>query len=362
MKHYYFFTALFLSLFLLSSCKEKILPPQSRIYMDTVCSINLYDQGTERLYNEVFERISQIEKACSVTLEDSDLSRVNLAAGLRPEPVSYDVYNLFEISRRVSEISEGAFDISMNPVISLWGINTENARVPEQNEIAAALENVGWERIHFAGEDVPWCHLERGMSLNLGAVAKGYCADVVCEILDEKNVQKAIVDLGGNIYCYGKKEDGNLWTVGIKNPEEPSGEPLLKLRTEETSVVTSGIYERFLERNGKQYHHIFDPETGYPAHNELASVTVICKASTAADALSTTFFVLGQEKSLIKIPLFEKLFGMDIDVVFIHKDGSVFATKNLEGKLSLYSAADNRKITYLSKVLETSAYDEGNVK
>ncbi|MCQ2597833.1 MAG: FAD:protein FMN transferase [Treponema sp.] len=332
------------------SCKEKVLPPQVHMCMDTVCSVNLYDDGTEKLYKEIFLRFDDLEKQFSVTIPESNVSQLNSGAGTGPVQVSEDVYDMLEISSVVSKISGGAFDITTDPVIQLWGINTERARVPEQNEIDEALEKVGYERMFFADDGVRWAILENGMSINFGAVAKGYAADAVVEILKAHEVKKAILDLGGNIFCYGKKEDGKLWTVGIKNPENPTGAPLLKITSDEVSVVTSGIYERFLEKDGKKYHHIFDPKTGYPVENDLASVTVVCSVSTAADALSTACFVLGKQAALNCLSEFEKIFRTEIGLVFITKNGIVSATENLKGKISFVGENAGKEIDFVSAV------------
>ena len=158
--------------------------------------------------------------------------------------------------------------------------------------------------------------------------------------------KKAVVDLGGNIYVYGKKSDGSKWTVGIKNPESPSSVPLLRLCINENSVVTSGSYERYFESNGKRYHHIFDPATGFPADSGIVSATVISPSSIAADALSTATFVLGVEKSFKLLDKFKKEFGTDISFVFVCKYGSVFASADLKGSLE-FVQDDSRKIVFV---------------
>lgn len=329
----------------LFSCNKK-MPLQTRKCMDTVCTINLYDDGTEKNYAEIFERLEELENQFSVTIADSYISKINSRAGLGPVRVSEEVFGVLEVCKKVSDISEGAFDITMNPVIQLWGINTENEKVPLQIEVEEALEKAGYNRMHFADDGIPWCILENGMSINLGAVAKGFAADEIVEILKNQNLKKAVINLGGNIYCYGKKEDGKLWSVGIKNPENPEGSPLLKLMTEENSVVTSGNYERFFEQGGKRYHHIFDPKTGFPSDNSVASVTVICKNSTAADALSTACFVMGEEKSFLHLKEFENYFGTEIGLVFILENGEIRASENLKDKLEFYDSSNGGKIGF----------------
>lgn len=329
------------------SCREKVLPPQVHVCMDTVCSVNLYDDGTEKLYKEIFLRLDELEKQFSVTIPESYVSQLNRSAGSGPIQISKEMFDVLEVCRKVSDISGGAFDITMNPVIQLWGINTEKVRVPEQKEIIEALEKVGYDRMHFADDGVRWAILERGMGINLGAVAKGFAADEIVKVLEFHGVKKAVINLGGNIYCYGKKEDRKLWSVGIKNPKEPEGTPLLKVTTDETSVVTSGNYERFFEQDGKRYHHIFDPKTGFPSDNSIASVTVICKNSTAADALSTACFVMGKGNAFFHLKDFENYFGTEIGLVFIMENGEIRASENLKGKLEFYDSSNEGIIGFL---------------
>lgn len=325
-----------ISLFCSTSCK-KSLPPQVVFCMDTVCTINCYDEGTEKLYKEITNNLLNLESQFSITKEDSFVSQVNNNAGIQPCRVSEDVISVLELSEIVSQISKGAFDVSANPIISLWGITSDNPRVPSGDEILDACKNVGYDRIKYAHDGISWILLENGMSINFGAVAKGYAADSVVQILEEKKVHSAIIDLGGNIYCYGTKNDNSLWTVGIKNPQNPTAMPLLKVRINQGSVVTSGDYERFFEEDGKRYHHIMDPHTGAPVENELSSVTVICESSTIADALSTTFFVAGQEKAFSLLEEYKKVFKTDIGLVLITKNGKIEASENLKGRLDFYS-------------------------
>ncbi len=343
--------------FTLVSCSAKKVPAQSFICMDTVCSVNLYDDGTEKIYKEIADRLLKIEKTFSATDSESFTYKLNGMGSVKTDaPEFADFYSLYFPSWIVSSLSDGAFDISVNPLIQLWDIKSENPKVPAQGDIEKALTKVNWKNLPECreedGESVPesFSFGQEGMSINFGAVAKGYAADCICAILRRNNVRKAIIDLGGNIYCFGEKENGKPWTVGIKNPENPGGSPLLKLATEPTSVVTSGTYERFFEEDGKKYHHIMNPKTGFPVDNGLASVTIICPSSLAADTYSTTFFVLGQEEALRRLSDFEKVFAANLEAVFVYNDGSVSATPGLKGKLDFYGDADGRKINFIQNV------------
>lgn len=330
------FTLFFLSaVFFFSGCTDrKILPPQSKICMDTVCSINAFEDGTKEFYSSIFERLDSIEKKFSLTIPDSEICMVNKNAGISSVKVSKEFLYVVNTALRISELTDGALDISANPIIELWGINTDHAKIPVDEEINSALKKINWKKIKTDSDSI---YLEeKGMSINLGAIVKGYAADEIIKILKSKKVQKAVVDLGGNIYLYGKKIDGTLWNVGVKNPKDPGSSPMLKISTSENSIVTSGNYERYFEKDGKRYHHIFDTKTGRPSNNGIASTTIACKKSILADCLSTAFFVMGEEKSSGVIPFIEKEFSTEIAVIFIN-DKNNFSTL---GKIKVQKMQD----------------------
>lgn len=320
----------------LFSCSTKE-PSRSAILMNTVCSVNAFDEGTKELHDEIFGRLFQIEKTFSATLPESELSRINACAGIAPVKASSDFLTVLKTALAAESISEGAFTPSAGALISLWGINTGHEKIPSEEEIKSALELMNADDIEISGSSV---FLKKsGMKLHLGGIAKGFAADEACKILKKHDVQRAVVNLGGNIYVWGKKKDGSKWNVGIKNPQDPSGGPLLKLSTAQASVVTSGAYERHFESGGKKYHHIFDTKTGLPSESGIASVTVISSSSMAADALSTSFFVLGIEKSFSLIEKCKAEFSTDISVIFIDSCGAVFASCDL--KDSLFFVCEN---------------------
>lgn len=319
------FTIFFLvAAFFFSGCKVKtVLPPQSKICMDTVCSVNAFEDGTIELYNSIFEKLDSIEKKFSLTIPDSEICLVNKNAGISSVEVSKEFLYVVKTAQKISELTDGALDISANPLIELWGINTDHAKVPDQDEIKAAMEKVDWKKITTDSDSV--FLEEKGMSINLGAIVKGYAADEIIKILKSYKVKKSVVDLGGNIYMFGKKADGSFWNVGIKNPKDPNATPMLIISTAEKSIVTSGNYERYFEKDGIRYHHIFDTKTGIPSANGTASATIVCSQSILADCLSTAFFVMGKEKAAAVIPTIEKEFKTNIAVVFIN-DKNNFST------------------------------------
>ena len=330
-------------LFLFASCSGKT-GARTQTVMDTVCTVNAFEDGTKKLYDEIFEWLSQIEKEFSVTLQDSEISRINSMAGISSVQTTEEVLKVLDFALKTAWLSDGAFTPAAGTLIDLWGINTDHQKIPSQSEINSALELSDFGCVGLSRDSV---FLKKsGMKINLGGIVKGFAADEVCRILKEHGVKKAVVDLGGNIYVYGKKTDGSKWTVGIKNPESPSSPPLLRLFTDENSIVTSGNYERYFESGGKRYHHIFDLATGFPADSGIVSATVISSSSITADALSTATFVLGVEKSFKLLDKFKKEFGADISFVFICKYGSVFASEDLKGSLD-FVQDESRKIIFV---------------
>jgi thiamine biosynthesis lipoprotein len=286
-----------------------------------VCTISLFDQGNNRVYRDIFRRLREIENRMSVALADSDVSRINAAAGVEPVQVHADVFEVIERAIHYAGLSGGAFDPTVEPLVALWGIGGENPRVPSQGEIDAALSLVNWRDI-VLDRDAGTVFLKRpGMALDLGAIAKGYAADEAAAIIRKAKIKRAIVDLGGNILTYGKKKDGSLWRVGIQNPNNLRGNYIGIMQFGSKTMVTSGVYERFFEDNGVRYHHLLSPADGYPVQNGLLSVTIVTDRSMDADGLSTSVFVLGYERGKA---LLESLDG--VQGIFIFEDRSIRMT------------------------------------
>jgi len=289
--------------------------------LGTVCSVTLFDDAQERVYKDIFNRLREIDNLMSVSITASDIARVNAAAGIESVHVHEDVFNVVERALYYAQLTGGAFDPTVGPLVSLWGIGGDNPRVASREEIDAVLPLVNWRNVELDRLERRVFLKKQGMSLDLGAIAKGFAADEAAAIVKNAGLKKAIIDLGGNIITCGEKEDKSLWKVAIQNPNEDRGIYLGITQVKEMSVVTSGVYERFFEEGGKRYHHIFSPGTGYPAENELLSVTIIAANSMDADALSTAVFVMGYEKGA---SLLETLPG--VQAVFVFKDSTVRKT------------------------------------
>lgn len=320
-------------LFLLASCSV----PDSRYerLLGTVCFVNLYESGKEACYDEIFQRLRQIDDEFSIDQPQSDLYRINSFADERPVEVCDDVFSVLEMSQKVSSLTNGAFDISVEPLVSLWRVTSDTPHVAEQSEIDAILPLVGYKNIILNSKDKTVRFAKKGMKIDLGGIAKGFAADEIVKICKKYKVRRAVIDLGGNVYVYGKKKKSGLWNVGIKNPEHPDMAPLIKLSLPEISVVTSGTYERYFKSKEKLYHHILSPADGYPVNNELYSVSVISENSMLADALTTAFFVLGRKESMEILPSLRENFGFKIEAVFIQRNHNVFFSKKFPYKYTV---------------------------
>ena len=243
----------------------------------------------------MFERLNDIENKMSVNIENSEIYNINKNAGDKPTKVSEETFALIKKAVSFGELSGGAFDISLGPVIKLWGIGTENQRIPDKSEITKALQLTGYKKIIIDNENQSIFLKDKGMGLDLGGIAKGHAADEIKRILEENDVKSAIIDLGGNIIAHGNKTDGTEWKVGIQDPYSERNHYLGVLNVSDSTIVTSGTYERFFIENNVRYHHIFDAKTGYPCDNEVMAVTIVADISEDADALSTAVLFGGDE-------------------------------------------------------------------
>jgi thiamine biosynthesis lipoprotein len=296
--------------------------------LGTVCSIRVPQGGIETgrgkeadtAIAKAFARLAQLEAELTVNKEGSQIDAVNAAAGLRPVKVGADAIAILKKGLSYAALSEGAFDPSVGPLVKLWGIGTDHARVPSSAEIATALAHVGWRDV-LLDETAGTVFLKRrGMALDLGSATKGYAADEVAVILRAGGVKSAVIDLGGNVLVVGAKPDASPWRVGLQNPSADRNTYVGIARLADKTMVTSGIYERFFEQGGVHYHHILDTKTGFPVQNGLTSVTIITAKSFDADGVTTMLFALGREKGMA---LAKKL---GIDVIMLDDKRHVYMT------------------------------------
>ncbi len=282
-------------LFSLAGCANESEPPRAErsvFAMNTYMTLTVYGENGETALEAAEERIHAVEALWSVTDEASDIYRANHSGG-QTVSVHEETANLLSFALDMAQKTGGALDPTIYPVLTAWGFTTDSKQVPTQEQIAEQLPQVDYSRIRLEGTSLT---VPAGMQLDLGAVGKGYAADVVTDVLKAHGIESAVLSLGGNIQTIGSRPDGSQWRIGIRAPWEDGN--LGVLETSDAAVVTSGGYENYFEdADGHIYWHILDPATGYPADSGLQSVTIIGKEGRLCDALSTALFVMGAEKA-----------------------------------------------------------------
>lgn len=300
----------------------------------TLVNIKLYDSQSEAIIDEAFSELSKLENILSVNKTNTLIDQINESSGISPVQVDEETYQLIEKSLYYSDLTSGAFDITIGPIVKLWGIGFPNFRVPSQSEIDDALPLIDYHLVTLnkANHSI---YLEKsGMQLDLGGIAKGYAADKVVQLLRQNGVQRAMINLGGNLYALGDKPNHEPWIIGIQDPLDSRGEALGSIAVSNKSIVTSGIYERYnTGEDGKTYHHILNPSTGYPFDNEIAGVSIISDSSTDGDALSTSAFALGVKEG---IDFIESLDG--VDAIFVTTDKKIYITSGIKEGFNLLSS------------------------
>lgn len=317
--------SLLLCLLLLAGCAstaENTGDVQQFFAMDTIMNIAVYD-GDDGAADAARALVDQLDAALSRTRENSEISLLNDSAGSGTWiALSDPVYDILVDAVALSKRTGGAFDPTIAPVMDAWGFTKEEYRVPGADELSGLLPLVNASAIQL--KDGSALLPEVGMAIDLGAIAKGYAGDQVLSVLTGYGVTSALVALGGNITAVGKKTDGSNWRVAVRDPSNEDSYLCVLLLTDKT-VSTSGGYERYFEQDGVTYHHIIDPDTGYPANSGLKSVSVVSSSGVTADALSTALFVMGEEKAL---DLWRA--SDDFEAVLVRDDGVVLITEGLE--------------------------------
>lgn len=317
----------------LGGCGAKSAESQF-IAMDTVMTFRAEGKEAEEALAAAKTRIYEMEELLSRTRAGSEVTALNQAGGASVE-VSPVLRMVLEAALEYRELTDGTFDVTIAPVADAWGFTTETRRVPSKEVLEAAVALVDSGKIILEGDSVT---LGAGQQIDLGGIAKGYVSDLMEAFYAEYKVQRGTVDLGGNIYVRGTKEDGSPWMVGIRDPENPDTNDLVgTVSLSDAFFVTSGGYQRYFEQDGIIYHHIIDPATGYPADGGLTSVTVVAPASgrtgmdeqpgngTMCDALSTALFVMGEEAALE----FWRSSDLDFDLILVTEDARVLVTDGI---------------------------------
>jgi FAD:protein FMN transferase len=324
-------TALAFPLLMAACAAPKPMERTEYQLLGTTCMIRLYAGGSTRALDAAFARLKEIEDHMTITRDASEVMAVNDAAGIRPVRVTPDVLEVVKRGLEYSRMGDGAFDVTVAPLVKLWGIGTAEPHVPSPAQIKAARALIGWRDL-AVDEQASTVYLKRkGMSLDLGSIAKGYAADEAVRVLRSRGVRTALVDLGGNVLVTGVKPDGSRWRIGIQNPEDARGAKIGYVDITAGSVTTAGTYERYFDRDGKRYFHILDARTGYPAWNGLTAVAVIAPDSISADGLDTLIFTLGLDAGRRFVA---ERAGV-IDAVFITEQRRVYLTPGLRGRFTL---------------------------
>lgn len=340
------FTALLLSMLIAVSACAADIPVSTRevFSMDTYMTVTCYGDEAEAAADEAAAEIRRLNDLLSVGLEDSEITQLNRNGSA---VLSEDSATMLDIAFSVYASSEGAYDITVLPIMRLWGFavadvttgdniveaiternqqQVDSFRVPSPEAIADTLAYVGMDRLNWDRETRALT-LDVGQGIDLGGIAKGYTSDQLAKVFRKHNLASALISLGGNVYCYGTKVDGSLWKVGIQSPYDPSGIAGI-VRVADTCVITSGSYERYFidEVTGKKYHHIIDPSTGYPAESGLLSVTIVSKNGTLADTLSTACFVMGLDRASD----YWRKYGSDFEMIIMTENDELYISEGLE--------------------------------
>ena len=320
----------------------------SSIKLNTAVQITIYDSQDKSLLDDCLALCDKYELIFSRTDEESELYKLNhrisdsavsnQTTETQPTPyqingttntwhISEDLAALLSEGLSITKESDGAFDIAIAPLTSLWDFTAEDPKVPDDADIQNALPLCSSDGVTINGQDtiLP----SDDIQFDVGAIAKGYIADRLKDFLVKKGVNSAIINLGGNVLCIGSKPDGTPFKVGIQKPFADRNETEAVMDITGKSVVSSGIYERCFKQNGKLYHHILNPKTGYPYDNGLISVTIISDQSVDGDALSTTCFALGLDEGL----KFAEKKG--VQAVFITEDYELHYTDGFQDEIKV---------------------------
>ncbi len=302
--------------------------------MYTIVSITVSSDSekiAKKAIDSAFKELDRLAGLLNFYSEDSEVTMINRSAGDMPAKVSPETLEIIEKALHVSENTEGAFDITVGPVVRLW--NFRNKVLPDKKTITERLKLVGYKNIIVDKEKSTVFLKKKGIQIDLGGIIKGYAADRAAEVLKKNGIKSGIVAVAGDIKVFGKRPDGNLWNVGIQNPgPNPPihnggvDEIIAVVSLSDMAVSTSGDYQKFFIKNGKMYHHLLNPKTGYPVY-KCRSVTVITRDAVFTDAFATGIFILGPQKGM------NVLKRLGFDGVIVDKDGKILVTEGIRDNI-----------------------------
>ncbi len=315
----------------------------SSFAMSTVITQQVYGPHGEAAAQQVEQALAAFEDRLSAFEPDSEIGRINAAAGEGPVEVSGQTLALIRQSLALSAKSEGAFQITIAPLTQLWGITTDHPRVPSQQEIDAVLPLIDDAGVVLDEEAGTVFLPQKGQAIDLGGIAKGNACTLAAAIYEEQGVRSAILNIGGNVYVRGRSPDGDRFRVGFRAPEKDTQRYLASVELEDQVMAVSGGYERYFEaEDGTRYHHILSPETGYPAQSDIVSVGVVSSDGTQADFLSTTLFIWGDARTR---DFMEE--HPEIGVIFLNESGELVVSKMLEESFRLSEEGAGYPVVFL---------------
>ena len=296
--------------------------------MDTFMELRAFGSNRDAALKAAKEEIERLNDMLSIGLEKSEISMVNQQGS---GTVSPETAEMIRGALDLYEETDGAFDLTVYPLMELWGFVSKDYHVPTNEELSETLKRIGADRVTL--DDVSGAvTLDVGQAIDLGGIAKGYTSQKLMEIFKSYGVQSAIVSLGGNMQCLGTKPDGSAWRIGVKDPFNPEFGLSAIIQIVDKAVITSGGYERYFvdEASGKIYRHILNPATGYPAEGGLSSVSIVTDNGTLGDGLSTALYIMGLEKASD----YWRAHREDFDAILIDNDGEVYITAGIEKSVS----------------------------
>ena len=335
MKKILIFLLMFTIMFTVISCKPKenfneSLYTKSGFLLDTYIEINIYSDNESMAFKaleDAFEEIRIIENLMSVHLEDSEVSQINANAGVEGIEVDDRTLAVIKRGKYFGDITGGLFDITIGSLTKIWSITATDPTIPSHQEIARQLKNVDYNQIQIEGNKVK-LNYSNGY-IDLGGIAKGYAADRTALILRKAGITRGLVNLGGDIVAIGARNEERDWKIGIQHPREAMNVLIATVDIADSTVVSSGDYERFFIQDGVRYHHIFNPKTGYPAETDLVSVTIIADSAMDGDGFSTALFVMNSQKAIDFIESFDGLEG-----VLITDDLQIIISSGLQNRVN----------------------------
>lgn len=289
--------------------------------MDTYMNVTAYGVGANEAVRRAEEEIERLDSLLSTGDQNSEIYQINQnGGGILSEDIAY----LVERSLDLYQSTNGAFDIAIYPVMKAWGFTDDNFRVPEEEELQELLTLTDVNDISYDSRTKEISFQKEGMQIDLGGIAKGYTSARIMDIYRECGIKSGLVNLGGNVQALGTKTDGSKWRVAVQNPQD-TDQYIGVLSIQDKAVITSGGYERYFEQDGKTYHHIIDPKTGYPAENGLISVSIVTADGTLADGLSTSVFIMGKEAATE----YWRAHSDEFDMILMTDDRKIYVTEGI---------------------------------